>query len=69
MTATQGSLTQDQKREELRANPRGFATAGSGHPYAEQQQKFAQMKEEAKERRDEKKDKSVPGAGPQVCGA
>jgi len=51
------SLTQDQKREKMKQIHEASRPQVQAILTPEQQQKFAQMKEEAKERRGEKKDK------------
>jgi protein CpxP len=51
------SLTQDQKRERMKQIHEASRPQVQGILTPEQQQKFAQMREEAKERRGEKKDK------------
>src|ERR1700738_573687 len=51
------SLTQDQKREKMKQIHEASRPQVQAILMPEQQQKFAQMKEEAKERRGEKKDK------------
>ena len=51
------SLTQDQKREKMKQIHEASRPQVQAILTPEQQQKFAQMKEEAKDRRGEKKDK------------
>ena len=55
------SLTQDQKREKMKQIHEASRPQVQAILTPEQQQKFAQMKEEAKERRGEKKDKGQSG--------
>jgi len=59
------SLTQDQKRERMKHIHEASRPQVQAILTPEQQQKFAQMKEEAKERRGEKKDKGQSDHQPQ----
>jgi periplasmic protein CpxP/Spy len=58
------SLTQDQKRERMKQIHEASRPQVQGILTPEQQQKFAQMKEEVKERRGEKKDKGQSDSQP-----
>ena len=59
------SLTQDQKREKMKQIHEALRPQVQAILTTEQQQKFAQMKEEAKERHGEKKDKGQSDHQPQ----
>jgi protein CpxP len=59
------SLTQDQKRERMKQIHEASRPQVQAILTPEQQQKFAQMKEEAKERRGEEKDKGQSDHQPQ----
>jgi Spy/CpxP family protein refolding chaperone len=59
------SLTQDQKREKMEQIHEASRPQVQAILTPEQREKFAQMKEEAKERRGEKKDKSQSDQPPQ----